>query len=117
MSVQPAATSALAFPHAPTRVLMTSTSFPADAGDWKGLFILRMLEGLAARDNLSLAAWCPPGPLPASVDNALRFDDATWLSRLAACGGLAHLLRRRPISGIVQSVRLLRRLHRACHSS
>lgn len=99
------------------RVLVTSSSFPADSDDWKGLFILRMLEGLSARDDLRLSAWCPPGPLPDRVDSALQLDDAAWFSRMAARGGLAHLLRRHPASGLTQGLQLLWRLHRACRAT
>ncbi|MDH5833042.1 glycosyltransferase family 4 protein [Luteimonas kalidii] len=96
------------------RILFTSTSYPSDTEDWKGLFILRMLDALAQRDELSLAAWCPPGPLPKGVENALRADDDDWLRALAAKGGIAHLLRKRPAKGLLAAARLVSRIRRAC---
>lgn len=105
--------------HASTRtaVLLTATSFPSSPSDWKGLFILRMLESLSRRDDLAVAAWCPPGPLPMDVENSLYRDDAAWLERLANLGGIAHLLRSHPIKGTATAISLLRRLHRAYRAS
>jgi hypothetical protein len=95
------------------RVLLTATSYPASTTDWKGLFILRMVEALARRDDLALSAWVPPGPVPARAARATTADDEAWLGALLASGGIAHLLRRRPWRGAVAAAALLRRQRRA----
>ena len=104
-------------PRSRTRVLLTSTCYPRQPGDWQGQFIARMLTGLAARDDLSMSAWCPPGPRPANVAEALQDGDATWFSQLAERGGLAHLLRKHPVAGLLQGGQLLGRLRRACRAT
>lgn len=97
----------------PMRVLLTSTSYPADANDWKGLFIQRMIEGLARRPELTLEAWCPPGPLPPGVKSTLEPSEHEWLLRLGAQGGIAQLLRKRPIRGLSSGRTLLSHLGHA----
>ena len=99
------------------RILFTSTSYPADSGDWQGLFISRMLEGLSRRQDLVVEAWCPPGTLPTGVASALLKDDEAWLRQLASRGGLAYLLRKHPVQGLANGVHLVRRLRRACLGS
>ena len=98
-------------------VFLSATSYPSSAADWKGLFILRMLEALSRRDELSMQAWCPPGPLPPGVRDGFRGDDAEWLQGLASAGGIAHLLRNRPLRGLARSAGLLSRLKRALRAS
>lgn len=95
------------------RLLLSATSYPADDADWKGLFIRRMVEALARRDDLALSLWSPPGPLPANVARATSTGDAAWLQRLMDAGGIAHLLRRRRIRGVAAAASLLWRLRRA----
>lgn len=99
------------------RVLFASTSFPADHQDWRGVFILRMLEGLSRRGDLQIEAWCPPGPIPEKVTSALRADDARWLQDLTSRGGIAHLLRTRPVHGVASGLHMVRRLKRALTAS
>jgi len=95
------------------RVLLTATSYPSDEMDWKGLFIRRIVEALARRVDLGLTAWLPPGPLPENVGRATVADDDRWLRSLMDAGGIAHLLRRRPLRGIVAAASLLRRQRRS----
>ena len=99
------------------KVFLAATSYPADDADWKGLFIRRMLEGLDRRPELALQAWCPPGPLPAGIGSALQGDDGAWLAVLAERGGIAHLLRRQPLRGVLAGLSLVRRLRRALRAS
>lgn len=99
------------------QILFASTSYPADDRDWKGVFILRMLEGLCRRDDLQVDAWCPRGPLPDRAGSALQGDDAQWLQGLMARGGLAHLLRSRPVQGLASALGVVRRLRRALSAS
>ena len=95
------------------RVLLAATSYPSGDTDWKGLFILRMVEALARRGDLELSTWSPPGPLPGNVARATTTGDDAWLQRLMERGGIAHLLRRRRLQGVAAGVSLLRRQHRA----
>jgi len=93
-------------------VLMTATSYPAGDADWRGRFIYDMVESLATSGQVDLRLWAPPGRLPAGVESAFVEDDAVWLERLLKQGGIAHLLRRRPVQGGFRTVSLLRRLRR-----
>jgi len=95
------------------RVLLTATSAPASDSDWKGLFIRRMIEALARRDDLQLSAWLPPGPLPPNVIRATTPGDDASLGRLMDAGGVAHLLRRRRMLGLQAAAGLLWRQRRA----
>ena len=93
--------------------LLVATSYPRDIGDWKGRFIHDQAAALA-RQGVNVALWAPPGELPQGVTAALASDDALWLEGLLDQGGIAHLLRTRPVAGMVEGWRLLRRLRRAC---
>lgn len=95
------------------RVLIVTSSYPRDARDWRGRFIADMVEHLGARPDLECGLWAPPGARPAGVAEATTADDARWLARLADEGGIAHVLRDRPVRGIAAAVGLLRRLRRA----
>ena len=95
------------------RVLLTATSYPSSGADWKGLFILRMVEALSRRKDIELSAWLPPGPLPPGVASLATQGDAAWLRRLMERGGIAHLLRQRRLQGVTAAISLLRRQHRA----
>lgn len=99
------------------KVAMTSTSYPANSSDWKGLFIQRMVEGLCRSPTIQLEFWGPLGPLPPNAASALQSNDENWLKRLAAEGGIAHLLRKRPLRGLFKSFVLLARERRALESS
>jgi len=90
---------------------MASTSYPANEGDWKGLFILRLTEALARRDDIRLQIWSPPGPLPENVESLIDKTQAAWLGRLMQEGGIAHLLRNRPIRGLRAAAKFLLNLH------
>jgi glycosyltransferase involved in cell wall biosynthesis len=94
-------------------VLITATSYPAGDADWRGRFIYDMAESLASSGQVGLSLWAPPGRLPSGVNSALLGDDAVWLEKLLNQGGIAHLLRRRPVQGGFAAIGLLRRLRRA----
>lgn len=94
-------------------LFMVSTSYPADSHDWQGRFIADMVAALAAREDMGLTLWAPPGVLPAGVNSGLLEDDADWLRRLSSRGGIASLLRTRRSAGGVAACGLLRRLWRA----
>lgn len=91
---------------------MTSTSYPQDAQDWRGRFIISMAAALARREELSLALWAPPGQLPSRTIAATTPEDQAWLTRLSQQGGIAHLLRNRRASVAGTIVSLLVRLGR-----
>lgn len=92
---------------------MTATSFPATQEDWRGRFIYDMTESLAGCGAVQLFFWGPPGDLPSRVGSALADDDEFWLGRMVARGGIAHLLRERPLLGSATALGLLYRLRRA----
>lgn len=95
------------------RLLMASTSYPADSHDWQGRFIADMVTALAAREGMALTLWAPPGVLPAGVNSGLLDDDTDWLRQLSSRGGIASLLRARRVAGGMAAIGLLRRLWRA----
>ena len=97
-------------------VLLAATSYPRDDEDWRGRFIHDQAAALA-RSGARVALWAPPGKLPAGVVSALSGADAPWLEQLLQRGGIAHLLRHRPVAGAIAGWRLLRRLRRACAAS
>jgi len=98
-----------------TKVLLSGTSYPSAPGAWEGQFIRHMVAALARRDDVRLSTWLPPGDLPSRVEDATTADDARWLRGLLASGGIAHLLRRKPVRGGLAALALLQRL-RACQA-
>lgn len=99
----------------PIDVLMTSTSYPADIGDWRGLFIRHLVDALGRRDDLQLRLWAPPGERHPRVASEVRGDEHAWLEQLMAAGGIAHLFRRGGLRGkfkALQLLALLRRVYR-----
>lgn len=89
---------------------MTSTSYPESPEDWRGCFIANLATALAQRQDLSLALWAPPGQLPAQIASATTPADKLWLTQLSRQGGIAHLLRTRPILATRTILALLTRL-------
>ena len=61
------------------RVLLTSTSYPSDAHDWRGRFITDMAGALAKKNEMNLEIWAPPGILPPDVSYAATDVEAIWL--------------------------------------
>lgn len=92
------------------KVLMTSTSYPRDSADWRGVFVFHMAAALARRHDLHLQLWAPPGVLPPGVDTVSSEEESKWLHQLMEDGGVSHLLRKRPGSGLYAAIRLLRSL-------
>jgi len=99
------------------RVLLATTSYPAGDHDWQGRFIADMVAALAAHDDLALDLWGPVGSVPQGVTYATTDGDAAWLARMAAAGGIAHLLRKRGPLALLWAAGLLRRLSKAYQRS
>lgn len=95
------------------RILMASTSYPANPTDWKGLFIRHLAEALAKRQDVQLSLWAPPGDTGPRIAYAASAAEANFLAGLASQGGIAHLLRTRRVAGAATSLRLLAHLRRA----
>lgn len=95
------------------RILLAASSYPRDAADWKGRFIHDQAAAIA-RQGVGVDIWAPPGELPAGVNSVLSSSDAEWLAELLANGGIAQLLRQRPLAGVRAGRELLRRLRLAC---
>jgi glycosyltransferase involved in cell wall biosynthesis len=89
------------------RVLLISTSYPKDDNDWAGRFIKDMVDALSRKKNIDLHVWCPPGKFPDNVTYAATDNEARWLSQLADRGGIAHLLRNKPVLATSSILRLL----------
>lgn len=92
---------------------MTSTSYPKDAEDWRGRFIVNLAAGLGRTPALQLSLWAPPGDLPPGVTSVTTQEERAWLRQLSRQGGIAHLLRRNKLRAMTSAAGLLRRLHKA----
>ena len=92
------------------RVLMVSTSYPADLEDWRGLFIRHIVDALARNPSLKLNLWAPPGEIPVNATYAVIPEERDWLAQLMQVGGIAHLMRMRGLRAIGTPFRLLRML-------
>ena len=90
------------------RVFFLSTSYPADATDWRGVFMRHLVAALARRDDLLLAVWAPPGELPAAATSITTPPEAAWLERLMAAGGISHLMRNGGVRTLLAPLKLLR---------
>jgi glycosyltransferase involved in cell wall biosynthesis len=94
----------------PLSVLLVSTTYPRNAGDWRGRFIADMVESLSRHNDLHLAVWAPPGELPDKVASGLTGEDAFFLEGMSHAGGVAHLLRTSKIRALGKVMELLNRL-------
>jgi len=92
------------------KVLMVATSYPRNAFDWQGLFIRKIADAIAADDDVALSLWAPDGPRHANIDYVCNAGDSRWLSSLSRQGGIAHLLRNKPLTGLSNGLGLLHRL-------
>ena len=93
------------------RILLISTTYPKDDNDWAGRFIKDMVDSLSRKKDIDLHVWCPPGKLPNNVTYAATDNEANWLHQLANRGGIAHLLRNKPLLATPSILRLLYYLH------
>jgi len=94
------------------KILLSSSSYPQDAQDWRSRFIANMVAALAKRNDLELALWSPFGTVPQSVAWANSTDDTRWLDMLSHNGGIAQVLRSRHVFAVGTAVSLLVRLAR-----
>lgn len=94
-------------------VLLSSSSYPQNAQDWRSRFIANMVGALGRQGEVNLSVWAPPGELPHAVTQAGTDSDAEWLAGLAAQGGMVHLLRTRRVLALGAVVSFLLRLRRA----
>jgi hypothetical protein len=95
------------------KVLLSSSSYPQDARDWRSRFIDNMVVALANRSDMELALWAPTGTIPGDVLRVNTLDDTRWLTGLSHQGGIAHLLRSRHVFALGTVVSLMARLARA----
>jgi glycosyltransferase involved in cell wall biosynthesis len=94
----------------PLRVLMTSTSYPRNAADWRGVFIRCLAQSLARHENIQLDVWAPPGELPRGARAAMLPAEGAWLSRMMDAGGISHMLRNKRAVNLFAPLVLLRML-------
>lgn len=92
---------------------MASTSWPQDSHDWRGRFIFDLEEALTRSGEICLSLWAPPGLAPASGKTATTTAEAAWLKVMSERGGIAHILRTQPFSGLMHARGILRRLRAA----
>ena len=98
----------------PLHVLMVATSYPRTVSDWHGVFIRHLVAALARRDDLRMSLWAPPGERPPRVEYAATPAESAWLAKLAAAGGISHLMRNPRPATLLAPLNLLRYL-RACY--
>jgi glycosyltransferase involved in cell wall biosynthesis len=89
------------------RILMVSTSYPADPLDWRGLFIRNLVEAIDRQRDIALQLWSPPGDMPAGVDDVASAGERQWLAALMAAGGVAHRMRTGGLAALATPLRLL----------
>lgn len=65
------------------------------------------------QSGLHMSVWAPPGDLPKTVTRVGTASDAHWLAGLTERGGMAHLLRARPVLALGSVVSIVLRLRRA----
>lgn len=94
----------------PLQVLLTSTSYPRDAQDWRGIFIRHLVDALARRPDLQLEVWAPAGPLPQNASSVATTAEAAWLLELMDRGGISHLMRSGGPATLAAPLRMLRQL-------
>lgn len=99
------------------KVLMATSSFPRGAADWKGRFIHDLAGSLDASDQVRLSLWGPPGVLPGNVVSANSDSDSRWLDEMIMRGGVVHLLRKHPLTGLRYANGILTRLRKACRQN
>ena len=89
------------------KILISYTSYPANREDWRGVFIYNLTSALGKILKLSINAWGPPGVIPENVSYLATPYEAKWLEKLIATGGIAHLLRTRPIKSLLYYIPML----------
>ncbi|GGY15901.1 hypothetical protein GCM10008098_03770 [Rhodanobacter panaciterrae] len=89
-------------------MLLLSTSYPADATDWRGVFMRHLVAALGRRSDIKLAVWAPPGELPSTVTSITTQQETVWLMRLMATGGISHLMRSGGVRTLLTPLKLLR---------
>lgn len=95
------------------RLLFVTSSYPLNVEDWRSRFISDMLTALADASDIEIRYWGPPGQLPERVTATTSASERDWLARVLEYGGLAHLLRTRPIRALHMVLAYLHRLRRA----
>ena len=96
----------------PLRLLMVSTSYPANLSDWRGVFMHHLADALARRDDLRLSLWAPPGETHSAIRATATAAESAWLGALMQAGGIAHLLRTGGVRRVTAPLALVRKLRR-----
>lgn len=89
------------------KILLVSTSYPEGDKDWRGRFIVSMLNSLSGINTLDLTAWAPPGNLPKRIAYAATAREAAWLKKLMQEGGIAHILRQSGVKAMITVIALM----------
>ncbi len=97
----------------PISVLMTSTSYPQGAEDWKGVFIQQLLTALDDYSQIRMYYWGPPGQIPDNTTYSCNPAESTWLAWMMGQGGIIHLLRQKGLGRFSAALKLLFLLKRA----
>jgi glycosyltransferase involved in cell wall biosynthesis len=90
----------------------STTMYPRDAGDFRGVFMRQALFALARAPGVRVVAFTPPGELPPGVEQVATASDSAWLGRLIAAGGISHAMRSGGPGALLAPARLLSMLGR-----
>ena len=74
--------------------------------------MLDLANAIADQPRAELKLWGPPGPIPNRAVYVASTREAEWLKSLLREGGMAHLLRNRPLRATATAIRLLAMLRR-----
>jgi glycosyltransferase involved in cell wall biosynthesis len=71
-----------------------------------------LINELVQIDNIDLSLWSPPGEMNANIHFLPDSNESKWLNHLMEQGGIIHLLRNKPLRGLIYSIKLLNVLHK-----
>lgn len=101
-------------PEKPIRAMFVSSSFPISLQDWRSVFVRHQAEALGRHSGLDTAIWAPHGPCAGRIRQLPDARTRLLFTRLMQQGGIAHLLRTRPLVGCHTAIHLLASLRKAC---
>lgn len=99
------------------KILLVSTSYPEGDKDWRGRFIVGMLNSLSDIETLNLTIWAPPGNLPDRITYAATAHETVWLKNLMHDGGIAHILRKSGVKAVITVIALMYQLRQVYRRS
>ena len=97
------------------KILITTTSYPLNESAWQGQFVRNLIYALSNKKNMEILLWGPPGETPGAVEYCATEKEKFWLEKLLNEGGIASLIRTKPLKGIFSALKLLYNLRNVYH--